>query len=68
MQIRFVRSALSTAAVLTLALGASAHAQSSVTLFGVVDLAFESVKSNAGRQSGIAPSGNTASRLGFRGT
>ena len=68
MQIRFVRSALSSAAVLTLALGASAHAQSSVTLFGVVDLAFESVKSNAGRQSGIAPSGNTASRLGFRGT
>jgi predicted porin len=44
-----------------------AFAQSSVTLFGVVDLGYESVKTNAGRISGLAPSANTSSRIGFRG-
>ncbi|MBV8618054.1 MAG: porin [Curvibacter sp.] len=48
------------------ACGAS-MAQSSATLFGVVDLAYESVKTNAGSISGLSPSGNSASRLGFRG-
>ncbi|MDD0808706.1 porin, partial [Curvibacter sp. RS43] len=42
-------------------------AQSSVTLFGVLDLAYENVKTNTGRISGVSPSGNAASRLGFRG-
>lgn len=46
----------------------SAFAQSSVTLFGVLDLGYENVKTNAGRISGLAPSANSSSRLGFRGT
>lgn len=45
-----------------------ALAQSSVTLFGVLDLAYENVKTQAGRISGVSPSGNSASRIGFRGT
>ncbi|MBV8620085.1 MAG: porin [Curvibacter sp.] len=68
MQNRFERSLLALAAVAALGASTAAQAQSSVTLFGVVDLAVESVKSNAGTQTGLAPSGNTASRLGFRGT
>lgn len=45
-----------------------AQAQSSVTLFGIVDAGYESVRTASGRVSGLAPSGNSASRLGFRGT
>jgi predicted porin len=45
----------------------ASFAQSSATVFGVVDLAYESVKTNAGSISGISPSGNAASRLGLRG-
>jgi predicted porin len=44
----------------------AASAQSSVTLFGTVDLAYESVKTNTGRVSGLAPSANSSSRIGFR--
>jgi len=54
-------------ALAALAAAGVASAQSSVTLFGVVDLGYESVKTNAGRISGIAPSANSSSRLGFRG-
>jgi predicted porin len=54
-------------ALAALAATSAAFAQSSVTLFGVVDLAYENVKTNAGRVSGIAPSANSSSRLGFRG-
>jgi predicted porin len=43
-----------------------ASAQSSVTLFGTVDLGYESVKTNTGRVSGLAPSANSSSKLGFR--
>jgi predicted porin len=50
-----------------LAAAGVASAQSSVTLFGVVDLGYESVKTNAGRISGLAPSANSSSRIGFRG-
>jgi predicted porin len=46
--------------------GAPVFAQSSVTVFGVVDLAVRSVKNND-RQSQLAGSGLTSSRLGFRG-
>jgi predicted porin len=54
-------------ALAALAATSAAFAQSSVTLFGVVDLAYENVKTNAGRISGISPSANSSSRLGFRG-
>jgi predicted porin len=43
-----------------------ASAQSSVTLFGTLDLGYESVKTNTGRVSGLAPSANSSSKLGFR--
>jgi predicted porin len=54
-------------ALAALAASGIASAQSSVTLFGVVDLAYESVKTNAGRIAGISPSANSSNRLGFRG-
>lgn len=54
-------------ALAAVAASGAASAQSSVTLFGVVDLAYESVKTNAGRVSGIAPSAIRASRIGLRG-
>jgi predicted porin len=54
-------------ALAALAAASGAFAQSSVTLFGVVDLAYENVKTNAGRISGLAPSANSSSRIGFRG-
>jgi predicted porin len=54
-------------ALAALAATSAALAQSSVTLFGVVDLAYERVKNNVGTVSGIAPSANSSSRLGFRG-
>jgi len=54
-------------ALAALAASSAVFAQSSVTLFGVVDLAYERVKTNSGTISGIAPSANSSSRLGFRG-
>lgn len=54
-------------ALAALAATGAAFAQSSVTLFGVVDLGYENVKTNVGRVSGLAPSANASSRLGFRG-
>ena len=54
-------------ALAALAATGAAFAQSSVTLFGVVDLAYENVKTNAGRVSGLSPSSNSSSRIGFRG-
>jgi predicted porin len=54
-------------ALAALAASGAVFAQSSVTLFGVVDLAYERVKTNTGTLSGIAPSANSSSRLGFRG-
>jgi predicted porin len=54
-------------AIAAIAMCGAASAQSSVTLFGVVDLGYQSVKTNAGRLSGITPSSNSSSRLGIRG-
>jgi predicted porin len=54
-------------ALAVLAASGAAMAQSSVTLFGVLDLGVESVKTNAGRVTGISPSANSSSRLGFKG-
>lgn len=54
-------------ALAALAASGAVFAQSSVTLFGVVDLAYQRVKTNAGTLSGITPSSNSSSRIGFRG-
>jgi predicted porin len=54
-------------ALAALAASGAVFAQSSVTLFGVVDLAYERVKTNAGTISGLSPSANSSSRIGFRG-
>ena len=55
------------AAAALLAVAAPAMAQSSVTLFGVIDLAARSVD-NGATQRQLAASGLNSSRLGFRGT
>lgn len=50
-------------------LAGSAFAQSSVTLFGVMDLAIRSTKNEGvGSQASMISGGNTTSRFGFRGT
>ncbi|WP_284465880.1 porin [Diaphorobacter nitroreducens] len=57
-------------ALAVLAASGAAMAQSSVTLFGIVDTAFGYVdNANAAGDSvyGLSPSGNATSRLGFRG-
>jgi predicted porin len=52
-----------------LAIAAPAMAQSSVTVFGIVDTAVTGVDaSGAGSRVGLSSGGNAASRLGFRGT
>ncbi len=65
------RSTLALASLATLALSTTfatpALAQSSVTLFGVLDVAARQVKNNAS-QSRLDSSGLSSSRLGFRGT
>lgn len=59
-------------AITFLALGAlagTASAQSSVTLFGVMDLAIRSTSNEGvGSQASVISGGNTTSRFGFRGT
>lgn len=58
-----------------LAFAASAHAQSSVTLYGVLDASIlytnrtldHKTGGNAGRTFGFADAGNSASRIGLRG-
>jgi predicted porin len=44
-----------------------AAAQSSVTLFGIVDLAARNVKNGAGDVNSLSPSGSATARLGLRG-
>jgi len=48
--------------------GTGAMAQSSVTLFGVVDTGIAYIKTDNGHATSLINSANTASRLGFRGT
>ncbi len=52
-------------AALTAALGA--HAQSSVTLFGVLDASVAHLSSNTSSVTGLSSGGQSSSRLGFRG-
>ncbi|QDL36353.1 porin [Rhodoferax sediminis] len=57
-------------ALAALAFVGVASAQSSVTLFGVVDAAYEHVSGSAlaGSVNGLVQGANSSSRLGFRGT
>lgn len=49
--------------------GSAACAQSTVTVFGIVDAAVTYTNADgAGRRVGVSSGGNAASRLGFRGT
>ena len=52
------------------AFAGAASAQSSVTVYGIVDLGFDSSDngSPAGRTNGIKSGGQSASRIGFKGT
>ena len=60
---------LSSPAALLMALPLMASAQSSVTLFGVLDAGFASLRNEgAGRTFGLASGGSSTSRLGLRGT
>jgi predicted porin len=55
-------------ALAVLAASGAAMAQSSVTLFGIVDTGFGYVKNSGGdKKIGLTTSGNATSRLGFRG-
>ena len=58
---------LAALAVATAAIAVPAQAQSSVTLFGVVDLSLRNVKNNQSQKQ-LGSSGLTTSRIGFRGT
>jgi predicted porin len=55
------------AALAVLAAAGTSFAQSSVTLFGVVDLAYTNTKTGAAKSSSMTDSGAASSRLGFRG-
>ncbi|MDD0838609.1 porin [Curvibacter sp. HBC61] len=57
---------LLTGAILGVASLAPAHA--AVHLFGVLDLSYETVQTGSGRVTGLAPSGNSSSALGLRGS
>ena len=53
------------------AFAGAAYAQSSVTVYGIVDLGFESASNGAdtnSRKNGIESGGQSASRIGFKGT
>jgi predicted porin len=55
-------------AVAVLAAAGAAHAQSSVTLFGIVDASLALGRGSVADRNSVANSGNNSSRLGFRGT
>ena len=55
-------------ALAVLAAAGAASAQSSVTLFGVLDLGYQYGKSSANSLTRMGQDGNLSSRLGFRGT
>lgn len=55
-------------AITALAFAGAASAQSSVTLYGVADMALAKVTGKSLRLAGAAPLTNGSSRIGFRGT
>jgi len=61
-----MRKILTTLTVLAAA--GAVHAQSSLTLFGVVDTALQHGSGSVSNRTHLTPSGNQASRLGLRGT
>ena len=48
-------------------LACQAHAQSSVTVYGIVDTGFSSVDNGTDRTNGLSSGNNSASRIGFKG-
>jgi predicted porin len=66
MEITAMKKSLVALAVLG-AFGASAYAQSSVTLFGIVDLGLRNVNNGNVSQQVMSQDGLASSRLGFRG-
>lgn len=60
--------ALSALVLAAAAVVAPAHAQSSVTVFGIVDAAIRNVKNGGNEISSLSSGGMSASRLGFQGT
>ena len=61
------KQALAAATLSALTLGGVAHAQSSVTLYGVADMALAKVTGQSWRLAGASPLTNGSSRIGFRG-
>src|SRR5262245_26651230 len=61
-----VRTKYATIALLS-ALSAAAHAQSSVTVFGVVDVGVRHVKNGDQSVNSVSTGGVNTSRIGFRG-
>jgi predicted porin len=57
-----------TTLALLLAAGSLAHAQSSVTVFGVLDANLRQVKNDAQTQKSVSAGGVNTSRIGLRGT
>ena len=49
------------------AITCQAHAQSSVTVYGIVDTGFSSVDNGTDRTNGLSSGNNSASRIGFKG-
>ena len=61
------KSHIAAAAIAALSLTGAVHAQSSVTMFGVVDLAVTSIDEGGDRVTSLANEGQASNRLGFRG-
>ncbi|MDD0838610.1 porin [Curvibacter sp. HBC61] len=55
-------------AALSPLVGAQALPPPQVTVFGVIDLSRETVQTRSGRSTGLSPSGNSSSSLGWRGS
>src|SRR3989338_3661302 len=67
-QTKMKKQALAAATLSALTLGGVAHAQSSVTLYGVADMALAKVSGQSLTLAGASPLTNGSSRIGFRGT
>jgi predicted porin len=61
------KSHIAVAAMAVFAAAGTAHAQSSVTIFGIVDMALTSVDQGGKRLTSLANEGQASNRIGFRG-
>lgn len=59
---------ITTAALFSALCGSAALAQSSVTVFGTIDLGLTHLRASEGSQTGVSHSNANISRIGFRGT